>query len=167
MALLFTIKGSIHLTLFFHYRFLVSTFFCTHTNTQEKQRNTKNVDSHSTCDDPLCVRRLRATPKSLRRSPTFNIFYFVCSCVFFLQFKPFSLWSKLFENLNSLFLLLHWISKKIAILILYFFQEKKKVDLKAGVVCDQNGVWICLRTHCFILRLCSYDFVINFVMIWL
>ena len=79
---IFTIKSAIHLTLTLPLSFSsLYFFFFTQTNTQAKQRNTKNVDSHSTCDDPLCVRRLRATPKSLRRSPTFNTFYFVCSCV--------------------------------------------------------------------------------------
>lgn len=38
------------------------------TNRKKERKEHKNVYSHSTWDDPLCGRRLRATPESFRRS---------------------------------------------------------------------------------------------------
>jgi len=59
-----SIKSDIHLS--------ICPFLLSHNRrgkkTRTEKKEYKNVDYHGTWDDPLCARRLRATPESFRRS---------------------------------------------------------------------------------------------------
>lgn len=143
LSLVFTIKSAIHLTLFFPYRFLVSTFFL-HRQTPRKNSVTQKM---STLIVPATIPPVSEDCEQLRKAfeglplLTFST-SFARVCVFFLTIQTlFFMIQIVWESKFTFFApSLDFLKDRNPDPLFFSKKEKKKVDLKAGVVCDQNGV---------------------------